>query len=221
MGQYFRLNANYTFSKTLDDGTFTTFVSTPQDLYHRSLERGNSNQDVRHRFLANFTAAAPKSKDTNIALRDWEVSGIITLQGARPFTIFVGHDANNDTNPVTDRVGLAARNTYWGDKLKTVDLRFSRGFSFREHQKLELAADVFNVMNRNNVDEVDSVYTSPDFCGTAPHNYNDAVSKKIQTDPFSFIGSCTGGVPFPNPDFGRPRKVFNARQFQLSFKYSF
>src|SRR3989475_4262027 len=221
VGQYFRLNANYTFSKTLDDGTFTTFVSTPQDLYHRSLERGNSNQDVRHRFLANFTAAAPKSKDTNIALRDWEVSGILTLQGARPFTIFVGHDANNDTNPVTDRVGLAARNTYWGDKLKTVDLRFSRGFSFREHQKVELAADVFNIMNRNNVDEVDSVYTSPDFCGAAPHNYNDAVSKKIQTDPFSFIGSCTGGVPFPNPDFGRPRKVFNARQFQLSFKYSF
>jgi hypothetical protein len=68
---------------------------------------------------------------------------------------------------------------------------------------------------------VDSVYTSPDFCGTAPHNYNDAVSKKIQTSPLSFIGSCTGGVPFPNPDFGKPRKVFNARQFQLSFKYSF
>jgi len=221
VGQYFRLNANYTFSKTLDDGTFTTFVSTPQDLYHRSLERANSNQDVRHRFLANFTAAASKSKDTSIALRDWEVSGIITLQGARPFTIFVGHDANNDTNPVTDRVGLAARNTYWGDKLKTVDLRFSRAFSYREHQKLELAADVFNIINRNNVDEVDSVYTSPDFCGAAPHSYNDAVSKKIQTNPFSFIGSCTGGVPFPNPDFGKPRKVFNARQFQLSFRYTF
>jgi outer membrane receptor protein involved in Fe transport len=221
VGQYFRLNANYTFSRTLDDGTFTTFVSTPQDLYHRSRERANSNQDVRHRFLANFTAASPKSKGTNFALRDWEASGIITLQGARPFTIFVGHDANNDTNPVTDRVGLAARNTYWGDKLKTVDLRFSRSFFFHERQRLELAADVFNMLNRNNVDEVDSVYTSPDFCGAAPHNYNDAVSKKIQTDPFSFIGSCTGGVPFPNPDFGRPRKVFNARQFQLSFKYSF
>ena len=221
VGQYFRVNANYTYSKTLDDGTFTTFVSTPQDLYHRSLERANSNQDVRHRFLANFTVAAPKSKDTNIALRDWEVSGIITLQGARPFTIFVGHDANNDTNPVTDRVGLSARNTYWGDKLKTADIRFSRSFSLHERQKLELAADVFNILNRNNVDEVDSVYTSPDFCGAAPHNYNDAVSRKIQTNPFSFLGSCTGGVPFPNPDFGKPRKVFNAREFQLSFKFTF
>jgi hypothetical protein len=39
-GQYLRLNANYTFSKTLDDGTFTTFVSTPQNLYDRPAERG-------------------------------------------------------------------------------------------------------------------------------------------------------------------------------------
>jgi hypothetical protein len=29
---------------------------------------------------------------------------IVTLQSARPFTLFVGFDANNDGNPVTDRV---------------------------------------------------------------------------------------------------------------------
>jgi len=29
-GKYFSLNANYTLSHTLDDGTFVTFVSTPQ-----------------------------------------------------------------------------------------------------------------------------------------------------------------------------------------------
>ena len=217
LGEYFRLNANYTFSKTLDDGTFTTFVSTPQDLYHRSLERANSNQDVRHRFIANFTATGPQ----RTFLRNTELSSIITLQGARPFTIFVGHDANNDTNPVTDRVGLAARNTYMGDQLKTVDLRLSQAFKFREKQKLDLAIDAFNLFNRSNVDEVDSVYTSPDFCGAAPHHYKDLVSTKIETNPLSFIGSCTGGVPFPNPDFGAPRKVFNARLFQFSLKYTF
>lgn len=45
--QRFRLNANYTWSHTRDDGTFTTFVSTPQDLYDRALERADSVQDVR------------------------------------------------------------------------------------------------------------------------------------------------------------------------------
>jgi len=122
---------------------------------------------------------------------------------------------------VTDRVGLAARNTYMGDQLKTVDLRLSQAFKFREKQKLDLAIDAFNLFNRSNVDEVDSVYTSPDFCGAAPHHYKDLVSTKIETNPLSFIGSCTGGVPFPNPDFGAPRKVFNARMFQFSLKYTF
>jgi outer membrane receptor protein involved in Fe transport len=216
-GQYFRLNANYTFSKTLDDGTFTTFVSTPQDLYRRSLERANSNQDVRHRFIANFTATGPQKT----FLRNTELSSIVTLQGARPFTEFVGFDANNDTNPVTDRVGLAARNTYWGDKLKTVDLRLSQAIKFGEKQRFDLAVDAFNAFNRPNVDEVDSVYGTFNFCGAVPRNYKDAASLKIQTNPLSFIGSCPVGPPFPNPDFGAPRKVFNARQFQLSLKYSF
>ena len=59
LGQYLRFNVNYTYSHTRDDGTFTTFVSTPQDLYDRALERANSVQDIRHRFVGNFTADTP------------------------------------------------------------------------------------------------------------------------------------------------------------------
>src|SRR6202043_1387820 len=109
----FSLDANYTLSHTLDDGTFTTFVSTPQDLYNRSLERANSNQDVRHRFVTNFTVEAPKDS----FLRNFVFSSIVTLQTGRPFTMFVGFDANGDTNPVTDRVAGAARKAHWGDSL--------------------------------------------------------------------------------------------------------
>lgn len=215
-GQYFRLNANYTYSKTLDDGTFTTFVSTPQDLYKRSLERANSNQDVRNRFIANFTASGPKQT----FLRNTELSGIVTMQGARPFTEFVGFDANGDTNPVTDRVGLAARNTYWGDKLQSFDLRISQGIRFREKQKIDVALDIFNALNRANVNEVTSVYGTYNFCnGEVPVRYKDAVSRAIQS--FS-VGNCpAGGPPVPNPSFGAPRTMFNPRQLQLSLKYSF
>ena len=198
-GKYFRLNANYTFSKTLDDGTFTTFVSTPQNLYDRAAERANSNQDVRHRFVANFTADTPD----RAYIRDVELSSIITVQSPRPFTMFFGADGNGDTNPVTDRVGLAARNTYWGDRFGTWDVRLSKTFRFREHQRIEIAVDAFNALNRANVNEVTSVYGAPIFLAGVPNHYKDGVLSPA------------------NPDFGGPRTMFNPRQFQFSLKYTF
>src|SRR5262249_58791946 len=57
--KYLNLNASYTLSHTLDDGTFATFISVPEDVFRRGLERATSNQDARHRFGANFSLAAP------------------------------------------------------------------------------------------------------------------------------------------------------------------
>jgi hypothetical protein len=56
------------------------------------LERANSNQDVRHRVVADFSPEAPERSP----LRNFELTGIVTLQSARPFTLFVGYDANGD-----------------------------------------------------------------------------------------------------------------------------
>jgi outer membrane receptor protein involved in Fe transport len=215
-GQYFRLNANYTFSKTLDDGTFTTFVSTPQDFYRRNLERANSNQDVRSRFIANFVASTPNKS----FIRNFEFSGIVTVQSARPFTMFVGFDPNGDTNPVTDRVGLAARNTYWGDNLRAVDLRISRFFKIGEKLRLDLMMDAFNVFNRPNVDEVTSVYGTYAFCsGQIPTHYKDSTSIAIQK--IQIAGCPVAGPPVPNPQFGGPRTMLNPRQLQFAAKFSF
>ncbi|HET7872322.1 MAG TPA: TonB-dependent receptor, partial [Terriglobales bacterium] len=197
-GKYFTLNANYTLSHTLDDGTFVTFVSTPQSNAQRNLERANSNQDARHRFVANFVADTPNHG----VLRDFQFSSIITMQSARPFTLFVGFDANNDGNPVTDRVGPSARNTYRGDTLKTVDLRVSRNFHLNERRAISLSFDAFNLFNATNVDEVFSVYGAPDFIGAAPKHFGD-------------------GTTSPSGAVGAPRTVFNPRQLQLGAKFTF
>ena len=221
IGQYLRFNANYTWSHTHDDGTFTTFVSTPQDLYQRNLERADSVQDVRHRFVSNFTVSIPKT--ANVLLRNFEFSSIINLQSSRPFTIFVGNDINGDTNPVTDRVGLSPRNSYRGDHLYAFDLRLSRGIHFTERTKLDLAFDAFNVFNRQNVNEVTSVYGGGtiDFCGATPHHYNDAASLAIQQGQVGCDPLTNGGAPAPNPLFGTARTMFNPRQLQLSAKFTF
>src|SRR5271155_3603801 len=212
----FSLNANYTFSHTLDDGTFTTFVSTPQNLYDRGAERANSNQDVRQRFVTNFTATGPK--DTWV--RNFQTSNIVTLQTGRPFTEFVGFDANGDTNPVTDRVGNLGRNTYYGDHLYSWDTRLSRYFQLRERLRLDLSVDAFDVLNRPNVDEVTSVYGTYNFCGNlVPKNYKDRASLAVQNGT---AGACpAAGPPVANNLFGTPRTVFNPRQLQFAAKFSF
>ncbi|HEY6249447.1 MAG TPA: TonB-dependent receptor, partial [Candidatus Angelobacter sp.] len=197
--KYFQMNANYTFSHTLDDGTFVTFVSTPQSNAQRNLERANSNQDARHRFVANFVADAPQQWKL---LRNFEFSSIVTLQSARPFTLFVGFDANNDGNPVTDRVGASPRNSYRGDTLQTVDVRLSRAIHFDERRQLHLSIDAFNLFNRANVDEVFSVYGAPDFVGPVPTHFGD-------------------GITGPSGQVGAPRTVFNPRQLQFAAKFTF
>lgn len=87
---------------------------------------------------------------------------------------------------------------------------------------LLVAFDAFNVFNRPNVDEVTSVYGGGtiDFCGTAPTRYKDAASIAIQQVGVT-CPAGNGGAPFPNPLFGTPRTMFNARQLQLSAKFSF
>ncbi len=198
-GKYFRLNASYTFAKTLDDGKFLVFVDTPQSNDQRSAERAVSNQNVRHRFVANFVAVAPDKP----FVRNFQLSSIVTIQSPRPFTIFVGFDANNDGNPVNDRVGESARDTYLGDSLRSVDLRLSRVIHINERQQLKLSVDSFNLFNRQNVDEVFTVYGAPVFVGPVPKHYKDGVA-------------CPCGQAF-----GPPRTTLNPRQFQFSLKYSF
>jgi len=156
-------------------------------------------------------------------LRNFLLSNIVILQSPRPFTLFVGFDANNDLIPAADRVGNLSRNTYQGDSMKTWDLRLARTFSLpREGVRLELAADAFNLLNRQNVDEVVGVYGTYNLCGgQQPRQYKDQASKLIQSGQIP-VGTCpAAGPPEPNPLFGTPRTMFNPRQFQLSMKLLF
>ncbi len=200
-GKYFNLTANYTYSHTIDNGNFTTFINLPENQFDYANERANSNQDVRHHFVANFTANAPERS----FLRNFQFSSIVTLQSGRPFTLFAGSNVFGDVaGGATDRVGgppfagscasvsncstTVRRNTYVGDPLYTWDARVSRYFQVSETLKLTFSVDAFNLLNRPNVDEVTSVYGSAVFCGASPaipQHYKDAVSRSIQNGAVS------------------------------------
>ena len=202
-GKFLSLTANYTYSHTIDNGNFTTFINLPVNQFDYKAERANSNQDGRHRLVANFSATGPE----NTFVRHFGFSSIVTAQSGRPFTLFYGASTLNDVaGGATDRVGgapvvphcpstsdcatMVPRNTYVGDPVYSWDLRVSRYFQVREKMKLDLSFDAFNVLNRPNVDEVTSVYGSPVFCGTTPTiplHYNDATSRAIQLEDASTL----------------------------------
>lgn len=93
------LLAAYTWSKSIDDasallGTFAE-PGFPQDSSNLRAERGLSNFDARHRFVASYVYALPFGKGrhwvTNgpagAVFGNWIVSGIWTAQSGRPFTV--------------------------------------------------------------------------------------------------------------------------------------
>jgi Carboxypeptidase regulatory-like domain/TonB dependent receptor len=210
LGNYFNMTANYTYSHTIDNGNFTTFINLPVNQFNYNAERGNSNQDQRNRFVTNFTATAPD----NGPWRNFQFGSIITLQAGRPFTLYYGADTLNDfAGSSTDRVGgpevkgthcvtaatcqtMIGRNTYVGDPEYTWDLRLSRQFKLSERMSLVAAVDAFNFLNRSNVDQVFSVYGSPVFCGAIPGHYRDATSRAIQAQSAS-VACPSGGIPVP------------------------
>jgi len=211
--KYFRMTANYTYSHTIDNGNFTTFINLPVNQFDYANERANSNQDLRHHLTTNFTATAPEHS----SLRNFELSSIITLQSGRPFTLFVGENTFGDVAGLsTDRVGGApvsgncpsvsdcmttvSRNTYTGAPLYSWDMRLSRNFRVGEGKMLNFGVDAFNLFNHPNVDEVTSVYGSPAFCGATPaipKHYNDATTLAIQQGAASV--SCATQQGAGNP----------------------
>ncbi len=203
--KYVGYGISYTFSKTLDNGPNPSFVLIPQDSKNFRAERALSSDDARHRFVGNATFASPTN--TNIFLRNYQFSGIVTLESPHFFTKFAGFDANGDVFGVNDRVGIESRNTFRGDPLKTVDVRLSRTFRVREQIGIEVLAEAFNLLNSVNMRFFNTTYGAADFCPVGG-------AAVCGTGPFFKEGS-------PNREYGTPRAVFNPRQIQLGLKLTF
>lgn len=205
----FSYELSYTYSHSIDNGPNPSFVLIPQDSNNGnfSAERANSADDVRHRFVGNATFESPKS--WNVALRNFALSTIVTLQSPQFFTKYAGFDVNGDVFGNNDRVGGEPRDTFRGDSLQTVDLRLSRTIPIREKYSLDLSAEAFNLMNTVNVRYFNTNYGAADFCG------QDAKAPGCLGAPKSFLEGS------PNPFYGTPSSVFNPRQIQFVARLNF
>jgi hypothetical protein len=101
--QGLELNANYTFSKGMDDvsDTFTTKnaggAAYPTDSWDPKLDYGPADYNVKHRVVASFVYDVPFMK-TNRWVGGFQLSGIVTVQSGPDFSISDSSvDSNKDT----------------------------------------------------------------------------------------------------------------------------
>jgi hypothetical protein len=133
------LRLSYTLSKAMDDaGNF--FFSTPQDNFHVHDDWGPSDNDQRHRIVANGAWD----------WRGWQLSGIFLYASALPFNVQTGNDRNNDTM-VNDRPAGVGRNSERGWDYASLDVRIGRRLVIGSRWTADLTVDAFNVLNRTNL----------------------------------------------------------------------
>src|SRR5882762_6981248 len=158
----FSYGISYTWSKSIDNGPNPSFVLIPQDSQNFREERALSSDDVRNRIVLNATVTTPKT--WNPFARDFLFGIIGTIQSPMRFTKFAGFDANGDIFGNNDRVGIEPRNTFIGDNFRSVDVRISRKFDFKERRSVEILAEAFNLFNTTNIRFFNTVYGASDFC---------------------------------------------------------
>ncbi|OLD22588.1 MAG: hypothetical protein AUJ01_00115 [Acidobacteria bacterium 13_1_40CM_3_65_5] len=154
-------------------------------------EASLSRQDVRHRFTLAVLSEVRSGMPLFGSVR---ISGLVSVESGRPFNIFAGRDFNLDGNPNSDRPALIGRNAYEGPSYASVDLRVARDLPLNTRARVELMLDVFNLFDRLNVKDINTVWGGIDYPNTPPP---------------------------PQLGFGSPRDVFNPRQVQFGAKLKF
>jgi carboxypeptidase family protein/TonB-dependent receptor-like protein len=178
----FSFHGSYSFSKTINNAeSVANLADLPEGPDIRG-ERAVSRQTVPHRFTLAFVSQIPQ----NVAvLRNFKFSSLMTAQSGRQFNIFAGSDANLDGNPLSDRPGILGRNTLKGPSFASLDMRVAREVRFGDRIIAEFSADFFNLLNRINVTDLNTVYGGLDM-SVAPNPILGFNTPRDASNPFQF-----------------------------------
>lgn len=200
--QKINLTANYTYSKSIDN-ILNAFKSDIFDEANDPLmpgkERGLSFADLRNRFVLSGVWNLDYTK--NPLLKDFQLSTIVLLNSGVPYNLAASQDLNMNDSGGDRPLGLG-RNVGITAGFASVDLRLARNFSFREKFHTQFTFEVFNLLNRVNLnpDRINRAFL-PDQNG----NYN--------------LPPKQGSLYTLPKD--RYLEAFSARQIQLGVRFSF
>jgi hypothetical protein len=185
-----QFQAFYTWSRGKDDDSNERNFSGLfyQDWQNLAAEYTYSNNDIRHNFVANTT--------WNLAW-DVQLGAIFLARSGLPYSHIANQDINFDGDFLNDRQFVdgrdTGRNTFRQPSFKRFDLRISKAVRLGQGRTLDLAVDVFNLLNAENLFVTES-------------NRN-------------FLGATAGTL---NPNLDRPNaQTGEPRTAQISARFRF
>ncbi len=202
MSHGFLMNGFYTLAKARDNGVIggdyvvgSTDRSGVSDPSNPNLDYSYTSWNQTHTFVLSAVFAPKMSGDGLGAMlaNNNQVGLVVQANSGLPYNIRSNRDLNLDGVTDADRPNGIGRNSETLGKFATVDLRYSRFVPLSGARRVEVFAELKNLLNRRNIRAVNSV---------------------VATD--------TSGNPLaPIPSEFPVTNIYEARQFQLGFKVSF
>jgi len=154
-GGPFEMSAFYTYADAREDYIDWLTPIQLQDPLNPQDERGPSIHVPRHRatLTAIYTTVGRRLAWYS---RDWTVATIAAFESGRPFNVLAGFDRNRNGDAASDRPEGVSRNSGQLPDSFNVDLRIARTVPVGP-VALEATMDVFNLLNRKNVIQVNAV----------------------------------------------------------------
>ena len=238
----FLMQAAYTFSKTVDDGSGVTstgdnFVQGQRGDYFwdMSLKRGLASFDVRHSFTTNFSYDIPALAMNGVAgaiAKGWQINGILTMSSGYPFSVEENRTAQ--VNAIGNRDNLRPSLIPGGNNNPT---RKGNPDAYIDASQFVLApVGMFGNLGRNTLISPGLV----NFDGSIFKNFNIYENHKLQfrTEFFNMFNRPNFGPPVgggfannamlvntdgsPNTSFGQISYTrTSARQIQVALRYTF
>jgi hypothetical protein len=213
-----QFQANYAFSKAIDNTSDFSAISTAFRPGMAQLERALSNFNVTHNFVANavYTSAARNGHGAmDRLISSWTISPILYARSGVPFTLLVPGLANGTVgHSATARPWYEGRNTSTGPAFVSWDLRVSKPVIGGEGRpRLEFIAQAQNLLNRTNFASVNTNFP-------ADPNYPLPGGGTLARGPYR----VSGFAPKSLADVGTPLAYTNAypaRQVSLALRLAF
>jgi len=231
------LLSSYTYSHSIDDSTDLQTLLEPQDSRFPNVERANSDNDQRHRWVNSAVFQSPSAKQGDSAWKhfigDFTMAPIIELASGRPYTLITGTDFRLDLGASSGRpsvgTGGAPSNFIHGVTFTVPNNCLTNaGKPFSVPGVTTLGAGCDGNLGRN-------PYVTPGFFQfdlrlSRRFAMGEHVKLDVITDAFNLLNRqnvaavnqvCNPSDPSGCLAAGQPTAAYDARQFQFALKLSF